>query len=209
MISKIVSLEELSAITTKLKSQGKTIALCHGCFDLLHLGHIKHFEAAKKAADIVIVTLTPDRFVNKGPGRPVFNEMLRMESIAALEAVSYVALNKWETAVETIKLLKPNLYVKGQDYKKSEEDITGNIDKEEEAVRAIGGRLHFTEEIQFSSSKLINAHYSPLSDSVQEYLGHLKKQENADSIIREIEKLKNLKVLVIGDTIIDEYHSCK
>src|ERR1017187_1514605 len=120
MVPKIISLEELAEITAKLKSQGKTIALCHGCFDLLHLGHMKHFEAAKKAADVVIVTITPDRYVNKGPGRPVFNEQLRMESIAALEAVSYVALNKWETAVKTIGLLKPTLYVKGQDYKKSE-----------------------------------------------------------------------------------------
>ncbi len=209
MVSKIISLEELAVITAELKSKGKTIAHCHGCFDLLHLGHMKHFEAAKKAADVLIVTITPDRYVNKGPGRPVFNEMLRMESIAALEAVSYVALNKWETAVKTIELLKPTLYVKGQDYKKSEDDITGNINKEEEAVKSVGGKLYFTEEIQFSSSKLINAHYSPLSDSVQEYLGNLKKQENAESIIKEIEKLKNLKVLVIGDTIIDEYHSCK
>lgn len=209
MNPKIVSLEELAVICSRLKSEGKTIAHCHGCFDLLHLGHIKHFEAAKKAADVVVVTLTPDRFVNKGPGRPVFNEILRMESIAALEAVSYVALNKWETAIETLKLIKPTFYVKGQDYKKSEDDITGNINKEEEAVKSVGGQLYFTEEIQFSSSKLINAHFSPLNDSVQEYLGGLKKKYNADSIINEIEKLKNLKVLVIGDTIIDEYHTCR
>ncbi|MBI2271675.1 MAG: adenylyltransferase/cytidyltransferase family protein [Bacteroidetes bacterium] len=209
MNSKIVSLEELAVLCSKLKSEGKTIAHCHGCFDLLHLGHIKHFEAAKKAADIVVVTLTPDRFVNKGPGRPVFNEMLRMESIAALEAVSYVALNKWDTAIETLKLIKPTFYVKGQDYKKSENDITGNINKEEEAVKSAGGQLYFTEEIQFSSSKLINAHFSPLNDSIQEYLSGLKKKHNADSIINEIEKLKNLNVLVIGDTIIDEYHTCR
>lgn len=209
MNPKIVSLEELAVICSRLKSEGKTIAHCHGCFDLLHLGHIKHFEAAKKAADVVVVTLTPDRFVNKGPGRPVFNEILRMESIAALEAVSYVALNKWETAIETLKLIKPTFYVKGQDYKKSEDDITGNINKEEEAVKSVGGQLYFTEEIQFSSSKLINAHFSPLNDSVQEYLSGLKKKHNADSIINEIEKLKNLNVLVIGDTIIDEYHTCR
>lgn len=209
MNPKIVSLEELSTICSRLKREGKTIAHCHGCFDLLHLGHIKHFEAAKKAADVVVVTITPDRFVNKGPGRPVFNEMLRMESIAALEAVSYVALNKWETAIETLKLIKPTFYVKGQDYKKSEDDITGNIHKEEDAVKSVGGKMYFTEEIQFSSSKLINAHFSPLNDSVQEYLGSLKKKYSADSILNEIEKLKNLKVLVIGDTIIDEYHSCR
>jgi rfaE bifunctional protein nucleotidyltransferase chain/domain len=209
VMKKIISIEELAKITSGLQNEGKTVALCHGCFDLLHLGHMKHFEAAKKIADVVVVTITPDRFVNKGPGRPVFNEQMRMESIAALEAVSYVALNKWETSIETLQLIKPNFYLKGQDYKKSGDDITGNIDKEAQAVKSVGGEIHFTEEIQFSSSKLINAHYSPLSDSSREYLNNLKKQENADSIIREIEKLKNIKILVIGDTIIDEYHSCK
>src|ERR1035437_10279809 len=106
--SKIISIEELGVITAKLKKQGKKIAHCHGCFDLLHPGHIKHFEAAKNIADVVVVTVTPDRFVNKGPGRPVFNEKLRMESLAGLEAVDYVALNIWPTAIETVKIVKPD-----------------------------------------------------------------------------------------------------
>src|SRR3990172_1230035 len=139
MQQKILSIEELNNVCAKLKKQGKTIAQCHGCFDLLHPGHIKHFEAAKKIADVVIVTLTPDRFVNKGPGRPVFNEHLRLESIAALEFVDYVALNKWQTAVEAIKLIKPDFYVKGQDYKEREKDVTKNIFKEEDAVTSVGG----------------------------------------------------------------------
>src|SRR5579872_196983 len=101
--NKIVTLEELAEICKSLKKKGKKIAHCHGCFDLLHPGHIKHFEAAKNIADVVVVTVTPDRFVNKGPGRPVFNEKLRMESLAGLEAVDYLALNKWPTAIETVK----------------------------------------------------------------------------------------------------------
>ncbi|MBL0048720.1 MAG: adenylyltransferase/cytidyltransferase family protein [Bacteroidetes bacterium] len=209
MTSKIIALDSLSAITTELKRNGKKIAHCHGCFDLMHLGHIKHFEAAKQAADVLIVTITPDRFVNKGPGRPVFNEIHRMEAIAALQCVDYVALNKWETAVETIKIVKPDLYVKGQDYKNASDDITGNIGFEEEAVKTVGGKFYITEEVQFSSSKLINAHFSPLSDTVQSFLADFKSKHSADTIIAEIEKLKDAKVLVIGDTIIDEYHYCK
>lgn len=206
--SKIVSLEELGKISTKLKKQGKKIAQCHGCFDLLHPGHIKHFEAAKNVADIVVVTLTPDRFVNKGPGRPVFNEKLRLESIAALEAVDYVALNNWGTAIETVKIVKPDFYVKGQDYKDREKDITGNIQKEEDAVKSVGGKIYFTEEITFSSSSLVNAHFSPHSDKAKEYLTAFRKKHSAEKIIAEIDKLKDVKVLVIGDTIIDEYHYC-
>ena len=149
--NKIVSLEQLADICKKVKKQGKTIAQCHGCFDLLHPGHIKHFEAAKAKADVVVVTITPDRFVNKGPGRPVFTEQLRMESIAAMDAVDYVALNHWPTAVEAIKLIKPDYYVKGQDYKEREKDITKGIYDEEAAVKSVGGQIYFTEEITFSS----------------------------------------------------------
>jgi cytidyltransferase-like protein len=74
--NKIKSLQELSTILAGLKKQGKKISQCHGCFDLVHIGHIKHFESAKKIADVLVVTLTPDRFVNKGPGRPAFPEIM-------------------------------------------------------------------------------------------------------------------------------------
>jgi rfaE bifunctional protein nucleotidyltransferase chain/domain len=206
---KIVSIDELAVIVGKLKSEGKSVAQCHGCFDLLHLGHIKHFESAKKAADVVVVTITPDRFVNKGPGRPVFNENLRMEAIAALQAVDYVALNKWDTAIETIRLIKPTYYVKGQDYKNREKDLTKNIYLEEEAVQSVGGSIFFTEEITFSSSTLINSHFSPFNEKVQDYLVEFKKRYTSDDVISFINGLKDAKVLVIGDTIIDEYHYCR
>ncbi|MCX6268206.1 MAG: PfkB family carbohydrate kinase [Bacteroidetes bacterium] len=206
--SKIVRLEELATVVGKLKMEGKSVAQCHGCFDLLHLGHIKHFQAAKRAADIVVVTITPDRFVNKGPGRPVFNENLRMEAIAALQAVDYVALNKWETAIETIKALKPTFYVKGQDYIDRDKDITKNIFLEEDAVKAVGGSILFTEEIAFSSSTLVNAHFSPYDEKVQNYMHNLKGKFSSEEVISYINALKDVNVLVIGDTIIDEYHYC-
>jgi rfaE bifunctional protein kinase chain/domain/rfaE bifunctional protein nucleotidyltransferase chain/domain len=205
---KILTLEELTLECKKLKKQGKVIAQCHGCFDLLHPGHIMHFQSAKKAADVLIVTLTPDRFVNKGPGRPVFTEQLRMDSIAALEAVDYVALNHWPTAVETIKMLKPDLYVKGPDYKDKAKDLTKGIYDEESAVKSVGGRLYITEDITFSSSNLINSHFSPHSSKTQDFVNHLKKKYKAENILAEIEKMNKLKVMVIGDTIIDEYHYC-
>ncbi len=206
---KIVGIDELAGIVDRLKKEGKTIAHCHGCFDLLHLGHIKHFESAKKAADVVVVTITPDRFVNKGPGRPVFNENLRMEAIAALQAVDYVALNRWDTAIETIKLVRPTWYVKGQDYKDREKDLTKNIYLEEEAVKSVGGSIYFTEEITFSSSTLINSHFSPFSEGVQDFMADFKTRHTAEDVISCINGLKDVRVLVIGDTIIDEYHYCR
>jgi len=80
---KIKTLDELADIIQELKSKGHTIVHCHGGFDLLHPGHIRHFESVKRQGDILIVTVTPDEYVGKGPGRPVFNQRLRAESIAA------------------------------------------------------------------------------------------------------------------------------
>ena len=80
------------------------VVLAHGCFDLLHIGHIRHFQAAKRLGGTLVVTVTPDRFVNKGPRRPLFTEHLRAEAIAALECVNFVAINEWSSAVETICL---------------------------------------------------------------------------------------------------------
>ena len=87
MKNKIFSVDNLRKIIDKEKLKGKKITLCHGVFDLLHIGHIKHFKESKKFGDILVVTLTPDIFVNKGPERPAFNEKLRLEGIASLDSV--------------------------------------------------------------------------------------------------------------------------
>jgi rfaE bifunctional protein nucleotidyltransferase chain/domain len=155
---KILGLEKLSKRLSVLKSKGKKIILCHGCFDLMHPGHIKYFQAAKRMGDVLAVTITPDRYVDKGPGRPVFNENLRAESIAALECVDYVAINKWPTAEETLRLLKPDIYVKGQEFQNLE-DKTGKIQKEHKVIQEIGAELRFTNEIVFSSTKLLDQYY--------------------------------------------------
>ena len=152
---KIIGLDELAKKISDLKSRGKKIVHCHGCFDLMHIGHIKYFQASKKMGDVLIVTLTPDIYVDKGPGRPVFNQNLRAESIAALECVDYVAINKWPTAEDTLRLLRPDIYVKGQEFENLE-DKTGKIQKEYEIVKEIGAMMRFTYEIVYSSTKLIN-----------------------------------------------------
>ena len=98
MNKKIVSIEKLEKIARRNKSKKKKIVLCHGVFDLLHVGHIKHFQEAKSLGDLLFVTLTPDEYVNKGPNRPAFTANLRLEAIAALVSCDYVAENKWPTA---------------------------------------------------------------------------------------------------------------
>lgn len=208
-MSKVKTLDKLGELTRSLKQKGKTIVHCHGVFDQLHPGHIRHLEAAKHEGDVLVVTVTPDRFVNKGLGRPVFNEALRAESIAALECVDYVAVNEWPTAVEAIMKLKPHVYVKGSDYIHRENDPTGGIYKEEEAVKSIGGRIHFTNELSFSSTELFNHNFSVYPKQAQEFLEEFRSRYSANNIIQRLKELKKMKVLVIGDAIIDEYHYCE
>lgn len=206
--AKIKTIDELTGILNGLRKASKRIVHCHGVFDLLHPGHIKHFEAAKKKGDILVVTVTRDEHVNKGPGRPVFNQYLRAESIAAIECVDFVAVNEWPTAVETIKRLKPNFYVKGSDYIKKDGDLTGKIIEEEEAVKLVGGSIHFTDEESFSSSSLINTFLAPYPQEAKDFFQRFKSRHKAEDIINAVKNTENVKVLVIGDIIIDEYHYC-
>ena len=149
---KILDIDKLSQALNDLRSNGRKIVHCHGCFDLMHPGHIKYFQASKEMGDILVVTVTPDIYVDKGPNRPVFNQSLRVESIAALECVDYAAINKWPTAEETLRLLRPDIYVKGQEFEKLE-DKTGKIQKEHKVLEEIGAEMRFTQEIVFSSDR--------------------------------------------------------
>jgi len=152
---KILELQRLADQVKRDKLEGKTVVHCHGCFDLMHPGHIKYFQASKEMGDVLIVTVTPDKYVDKGPDRPAFNQDLRAESIAALECVDYVAINKWATAEETLRLIRPSIYLKGQEFQHLE-DKTGKIQREAQVIHEIGAELRFTHEIVFSSTKLLN-----------------------------------------------------
>ncbi len=204
--TKIKSLYELELVLERERARGRRVVQCHGVFDLLHPGHIRHLEAARRDGDLLVVTVTPDRFVNKGPGRPVFNQRLRAESLAALEPVDYVAVTESPTAVEAVRKLRPAVYVKGSDYADAATDLTGEIDDERLAVEAGGGRVHFTNEITFSSSGLLNSHFDVYPEEAQAFLREFRARYTADAVVGALKSLKNIRVLVIGDTIIDEYH---
>ncbi len=191
-----------------LKASGKKIVLCHGVFDLLHIGHIRYFRQAAKKGDILVVTVTPDRFVDKGPDRPAFPENLRAEAISSLDTVDFVAINTWPTAEETLRLLRPDFYVKGAEFKDIASDMTGKIAQEAAVAKEIGGQLVFTEDIVFSSSNLINRHMSQFPKETQEYLKIFRSRYDLEDILNIIDKMASLKVLVIGDTILDEYQYC-
>jgi rfaE bifunctional protein nucleotidyltransferase chain/domain len=206
---KILSLDALASAIAAHRDAGRTTVLCHGVFDLVHPGHIRHFEEARRQGDVLVVTVTPDHYVNKGPGRPVFNERLRSETIAALAVVDHVAINEWPTAIETIHMLKPDVYAKGSEYETPEDDLTGKIVDEEQAVREEGGRVFFTHDITFSSSHLLNAHFDALTPEASSFLQTFRSRFSADDVIDRLRALADLKVLVVGDAIVDEYVFCR
>ena len=209
MKNKIYSLTQLSRIIERDKKKRKKIALCHGVFDLLHIGHIKHLKKAKTYADKLIVTITSDEFVNKGPGRPVFNQFLRSQAIAAIEDVDYVAINENPTAVNLFKLLKPNFYCKGKEYNDLGNDVSGEIKNEVKELKKNKGKKIFTEEATFSSSRIINTFTDFFSPLQKKKISKIKKKTNFNLIKKSIDNFKKLKILVIGETIIDQYIFCE
>lgn len=202
---KVRSLEEIAALTAEARGRGRLVALAHGVFDLLHLGHVRHLEEARRHGDMLVVTITADPFVNKGPGRPVFSEHLRAQMVAALEHVDLVAINPAPTAVNVLSTIKPSVYVKGSDYADAAADVTGGIVDERNAVEAHGGRIVFTDDITFSSSSLINRYLGVYDAELQAYLEEAREGDLLPRAIELIESVRDKRVLLVGDTIIDEY----
>jgi rfaE bifunctional protein nucleotidyltransferase chain/domain len=206
---KIKTIEELAQVIKSLRTEQKKIVHCHGVFDLLHIGHIRYFEQARRMGDVLVVTVTPDRFVDKGPYRPAFPEHLRVEGVASLGCVDYAALNQWPTAEETLRLLQPDVYVKGSEFKNTGSDMTGKIAREEKVVKEVGATLAFTEDIVFSSTNLINRYLADYTEEVQQYLELFRQRYTLKQVLEIIDRMAKLNVLVIGDTIIDEYQYCE
>lgn len=206
MTQKILTVAEMAARSRQLRSEGKRVVLCHGTFDLMHTGHIRYLQRAKQEGDVLLVTVTADNYVNKGPGRPVFNEHLRAESLAALACVDFVAINHAVSAVELLHEVRPSIYAKGSEYRSHGDDVTGNIAREQAAVEAHGGHIFYTDEITFSSSHLLNEHFNVFSPETKEFLQDFRSRWSDKELHAQIAALADMKVLVIGDAIIDQYH---
>jgi cytidyltransferase-like protein len=159
---KILGLDELARRMDDLARRGVVTGLAHGCFDVLHLGHVRYLGQARRRCDFLAVTVTPDEFVAKGPLRPVFPEGQRAEVLAALCMVDAVAVNRWPTAVETLKLLRPARYFKGEGRRAELADPSTAMHAEAQACGSWGGEVEFIDDLVFSSTSLAMRFYSPL-----------------------------------------------
>lgn len=207
--SKIIPFAQAPARFEKLRKEGKRIVQCHGTFDLLHPGHIVHLEEAAKLGDVLVVTVTDEKHVNKGPGRPYFNDALRARTLAALSCVHHVVLVPYPAAVEAIETVRPHVYCKGKEYADAKLDVTGNIHDDVATVRKHGGEVHYLGDIVFSSTRLINRHFSNGNPEVAEFCDALATRVSPQNLLDAVNGFSSLRVLVVGDVIFDRYSFLK
>lgn len=149
------SLSDLVAIRSRASG---AVGLCHGCFDVFHIGHLRHLAAARQRCDLLFVTVTANSHVGKGPDRPVFDERLRAEVVAAIRHVDGVAISHAATAVGVLETMRPDIFFKGSDYRSGPSANGPNFLEEQETARTLGIELAFTDELTSSSSLILERH---------------------------------------------------
>ena len=199
---KIIALDDLIKILGK-RPRKKKIILCHGNFDVVHPGHVRHLIYAKSKADLLIVSITADKYIQKGIYRPFVPESLRAQNLAAFEMVDYVILDQNKTSIRTLKNLKPDFYAKGFEYSSGE--LPPATQEESKVVEKYGGEMIFTPgDVVYSSTKLLNLS-QPKIDNYK-ILDLIERNKISFNSLREtLKKIKKLRVHVIGDTIIDTH----
>jgi rfaE bifunctional protein kinase chain/domain/rfaE bifunctional protein nucleotidyltransferase chain/domain len=202
---KIKTREELRAIIGP-RPREKKVIMCHGTFDLVHPGHIRHLIYAKSKADILVASLTTDQHISKADYRPFVPEDLRAMNLAALETVDYVVIDENETPLENLGIIQPDYFAKGYEYNK--DGLHPKTREEVEVLESYGGEVIFTPgDIVYSSSRIIE---SVPPDLATDKLHTLMEAEGLtfDGLRETLLRFKGVKAHVIGDTIVDSYTYC-
>ena len=205
---KIFFLDDLVRRVERFKRAGKVVVQSHGVFDILHPGMLQHLNSAKEQGDVLIVTVIRDRDVKKGPGRPIFPENLRAENAASLSIVDYVSVVDDEIPFQCVKAIKPDIFAKGQAYKDRDSVVHKRIFDEEKEIYFGKSKICETKGFSFSSSALIKDFSNIYAEDVKMFLERFRRKYAFKDIAKRIDGLKGLRVLLIGDGIVDEYHYC-
>lgn len=205
--AKICSHDELLARRSSARSGGRRVVHCHGCFDIVHPGHVRHLRQAKQLGDLLLITITGDAAIDKGTGRPLIPQELRAENLAALDFVDWVCVDPASTAVGLLEAVKPDIYVKGQEY---ETNRHPGFAAERDAVERNGGRVVFTSgDVVFSSTALIAGmaeSIHPSDASLAELLRNPALQP--EQLQLRLNEFRGKRVLVVGEVIEDSYVFC-
>ncbi|MFG0256917.1 MAG: PfkB family carbohydrate kinase [Phycisphaerales bacterium JB043] len=204
---KVVSLERLESLRADLRQQGRMVVQCHGCFDIVHPGHIRHLQHAARLGDVLVVSITSDSAIDKGTGRPLIPQELRADNLAALDCVDWVVIHHEATAERLLERVRPDVYVKGREYASNHDP---RFREERQAVERHGGRVVFTSgDVVFSSTALIAALEESLGP-VQATLRQLieRHEITCERIDVLVESFRGKRVCVVGETIVDSYVMC-
>ena len=206
-MSKVLTRDELALVRERCRRDGRVLVQCHGCFDIVHPGHIRHLQHARRQGDVLLVSITADSGVNKGAGRPYFSQDLRAENLAALNCVDYVYINPEDTAVGLLGMVEPDVYIKGREYESNEDP---RFAEERRTVESAGGRVVFSSgDVVYSSTALV---------------GEIRSREDPDAArLNQIVETHGLsvsrlnavtaggsgkRVTVVGESILDTYITC-
>lgn len=213
LFRKVLSLDQLTQLAHELHSQGRQVVLCHGCFDIVHPGHLRYLQSAGSHGDVLVVSLTSDDAIEKSDGtRPYIPQEYRAENLAALEFVDHVVVVDGPTAEPVIKALRPNLYVKGREYERSADP---RIVAERALVEAAGGRVMFSSgDVVFSSTTIMDSLGDRFAQEGWDDLARLRANcqrwaINLASLNSLIDSFSGARVAVVGDAICDDYVFCE
>ncbi|MNP13235.1 Bifunctional protein HldE [compost metagenome] len=148
----LTNIAELQDVVRHCRINGLVVGLCHGCFDIVHLGHIYHLKRARAMVDRLFVSITAYNFVNKGPDRPIFSDGKRAEFIASIRYCDHVIVNDMPTAEYIIEALRPDMYFKGADYS---DGSNVRLQAERALVESVGGCMFLTDNRIFDSTSRI------------------------------------------------------
>jgi bifunctional ADP-heptose synthase (sugar kinase/adenylyltransferase) len=202
---KIKTAEELRAVLGSCPRENKVI-MCHGVFDVVHPGHIRHLLYAKSKADILITSITADRHITKGVNRPHVPQDLRAVNLAAFEVVDYVVIDKNEKPLENLRIIQPDYFAKGFEYTAT--GMPAKTAEEAEVVQSYGGEIIFTPgDIIYSSTNLINL--APPAIRLEKLHVEMERAGLTFDRLREtLHKMDGYRVHAVGDTIVDSYTHC-
>ncbi len=191
-----------------MKKKTLKVGLAHGVFDIVHIGHLEHFRIAKQNCDKLIVSVTADKYVNKGPNRPAFNIKDRVNFLKSIKYIDEVIISNHETALNNIKRVKPNLYFKGLDYNNVNLKAKNDLSKEINVLKKYGGKFFVTKSKLNSSSRILNDNYNFIKKDLKTFLTTINKKEILkklnNSLFSNKIKFKG-KVLLTGEQILDFY----
>ena len=203
---KIKTGEELAAAVGP-RPRDKKVIMCHGTFDIVHPGHIRHLIYAKSKADILVASLTADAHIAKANFRPFVPQELRALNLAALEVVDYVVIDNNPTPLENIAIIQPDYFAKGYEY--TSDGLHPRTPRKKTAIEAYGGEIIFTPgDIVYSSSRIIET--EPPTIATEKLMALLDAEGLSLRAIctGPLDKFKGIRVHVVGDTIVDSYTHC-